>query len=296
MQINLNLHQRFGNRPEQGGWQMPHRFVTQKWLFGLMVSMIVWLAAAIAGFQVFGVPGMLIVFAAGLFVVIYLLLEIVLRMVHLKRRTERDFEQIFAAMGLYAAMKPEWALLPIRGWAASPDLAVLYMELIRDLKPELILELGSGLSSIIATNTLKKNGTGKLISVDNDETFAGITRNNLLKHGLEDGYEIRHAPLESVQWNGQNRNWYSMKTFEDVKDVDLLVIDGPWDGEDTLNRAPALELLKNKLSKNATILIDDALRPNWRKNAIDWAEKNGFLVIPYDLEKGALVLKRVSEA
>jgi predicted O-methyltransferase YrrM len=172
---------------------------------------------------------------------------------------------------------------PTRSWAASPDLLLTIAETITKYRPGLVVELGSGVSTLVAA----KSGARKVISIDNSEEFGGKTAALIKNHKVR-GVEIRIAPLQPYA-NGST--WYDLSKIKDLKKIDLLIIDGPPGSKNPEARYPALAELKDKLSPKAVVIIDDVHRQGERKLADDFARAlpNHHLTI-LDHEKGTAVI------
>lgn len=172
---------------------------------------------------------------------------------------------------------------PTRSWAASPDLLLTITEIVQEIKPGLVVELGSGVSTLVAS----KAGARKIISIDNSGEFGGKTR-DLLKIHKARGVEIRIAELQPYA-NGST--WYDISIIKDLKKIDLLIIDGPPGSKNPEARYPALAEFRDKLSTKAVIIIDDVKRDGERKLAEDFAKSmpNHQLLI-LDHEKGTAVI------
>jgi predicted O-methyltransferase YrrM len=170
-----------------------------------------------------------------------------------------------------------------RSWAASPDLLLTIAETITKYRPGLVVELGSGVSTLVAA----KSGARKVISIDNSEEFGGKTVALIKNHKVR-GVEIRIAPLQPYV-NGST--WYDVSKIKDLKKIDLLIIDGPPGSKNPEARYPALAELKDKLSPKAVVIIDDVHREGERKLADDFARAlpNHHLAI-LDHEKGTAVI------
>lgn len=170
-----------------------------------------------------------------------------------------------------------------RSWAASPDLLLTIAETITKYRPGLVVELGSGVSTLVAA----KSGARKVISIDNSEEFGGKTAALIKNHKVR-GVEIRIAPLQPYA-NGST--WYDVSKIKDLKKIDLLIIDGPPGSKNPEARSPALAELKDKLSPKAVVIIDDVHREGERKLADDFARAlpNHHLAI-LDHEKGTAVI------
>ena len=150
-------------------------------------------------------------------------------------------------------------------------------------KPRLVVELGSGVSTLIVA----KSGAKKIISMDNSEEFADKTRELLKAHSVR-GVEIRVAELAP---HVSGVDWYDTSKFNDLKRIDLLIVDGPPGSKNPNARKPALSELIGRLSPRAVIVIDDVNRDGERELAEAFAEAlpNHVLTI-YPHEKGTAVI------
>ncbi|MDP8207828.1 MAG: class I SAM-dependent methyltransferase [Candidatus Electryonea clarkiae] len=259
----------------------------------MIICLVLWTAITWVAFNKFGFAGFLLMIAVMIFVFLYLLVELLLRSVNQKHTDTMNFEQILNVVGFYTALQPKIPLFQLGRFAVAPDTAALYMHLLQLHKPETIVELGSGTSTIISGYMCQRNGKGRVIAIDDDEHWTQDTRNMLETHGLGENIEVRYAPLVPVEIDGRKFNWYDPKVLEDIKKIDLLLVDGPKDSLDAGNRNPALDLLADRLSENAIVLADDTDRPKWKKKVYEWGEKNGFEVdAPYPNMHETLILKR----
>lgn len=193
------------------------------------------------------------------------------------------YRQIEAYMQLLNLIDFKASIPPTRSWAASPDLLLTIADTIKKYRPGLVVELGSGVSTLVAA----KSGARKVISIDNSEEFGGKTVAMIKDHKVR-GVEVRIAPLQPYA-NGST--WYDTSTIKDLKKIDLLIIDGPPGSKNPEARYPALAELKDKLSAKAVVIIDDVHREGERKLAEDFAKAlpNHHLVI-LDHEKGTAVI------
>lgn len=196
----------------------------------------------------------------------------------------QDYRQLEAFVQLNSLLNFNAPLPSTRGWAGSPDLLLTLAHVVRTFKPKLTVELGSGVSTVV----MAKAGAKKIISFDGSEEFARSTRNLLHAHGAK-GVEVRVTKLSPYKSSGA---WYDPTAFNDIKKIDLLVIDGPQGGDDSNARYPAFDLLLEKLSSKAIIILDDVKRPGERKLAEDFAAAlpNHTLDI-LDHEKGTAVIR-----
>ena len=175
------------------------------------------------------------------------------------------------------------AIPSTRSWAASPYFLLTISEIVKKNKPGLVVELGSGVSTLVAA----KSGARKIVSIDNSDAWGAKTVTLLKEHKVR-GVDVRIAPLRPYA-NGSE--WYDLDAIKDLKKIDLLIVDGPPGSKNPEARYPALQQFKNKLSATAIVIIDDVNRDGERKLAEDFAKAlpNHELTI-LDHEKGTAVI------
>ncbi len=185
-------------------------------------------------------------------------------------RLQRDqTREVEALLQLFRDVAPR-APMPSSGrWALNPTDLLGVLFLIEQQRPRLVLELGSGTSSVWIAYALEKFG-GRLVSIDHEQEFAERTRKLLAAHGLDHVAEVRDTPLRPVTVDGATFSWYDVDGLGDVDDVDLMLVDGPPGGVGPLARYPALHLLRHKLSRTATVVLDDANRPDEKDVLARW--------------------------
>lgn len=205
---------------------------------------------------------------------------------------DNALRQMEALLAIYSAIQPAFPLPHTRGWAASPDLLKKIMETIFLEKPQLVVELGGGASSIIIAYCLKQIGAGRLVTLDHDHKYAELCRRQIAAHGLDDIATIILAPLKKRDINGQTWLWYDCDGMQIDKPIDLLVVDGPPVATQSMARYPALPLLLPKLSPSVTIIMDDGVRDDEKQVIERWKEEiEGLTCTYYNLEKGAFLIK-----
>ena len=181
-----------------------------------------------------------------------------------KEQIWHSYRQSEALQQLFALLKFSAPIPPTRSWAASPDLLLTIADLVRTRKPRLVVELGSGVSTLIVA----KAGARKVISIDNSAEFAEKTREMLKAHKVR-GVDVRVAPLKA---HTSGVDWYDTAKLKDLKNIDLLIIDGPPGSKNPDARKPALKELLNKLSSKAVVVIDDVNRKGEREMAEAFAK------------------------
>ena len=195
-----------------------------------------------------------------------------------------DYRQLEAFVQLNQLIKFTAPLPSTRGWAASPDLLLTLAHVVKTFKPKFVVELGSGISTVV----MSKAGAKRIVSFDGSEEYAQATRNLLGAHGAK-GVEVRTSSLKPYKVSS---GWYDPNAFKDIKKIDLLVIDGPQGGDDSNARHPAFDVLLNKLSPKAIVILDDAKRTGERKLAEDFASALPKHSLDFlDHEKGTAIIR-----
>jgi predicted O-methyltransferase YrrM len=173
------------------------------------------------------------------------------------------------------------------GWAARPETLLALVSEVLDRRPSLVVECGSGASTVWLALALKQLGGGTVVSLEHHEGFAEQTRAALRRCGLEDYAEVRSAPLTDVDVDGVTVPWYSPDALKGLDRVDLLFVDGPPAATGEHARFPAVPLIDVRLATGATVALDDANRPDEDEIVRRWTERG--LSDGRTLERGRMV-------
>ena len=161
------------------------------------------------------------------------------------------------------------------------------------ITPNYVIEAGSGVSTVVIAYCLKRNGKGKIISLDHLQEYADATHEMIDMHELTQYAEVCYAPLKDVQINDEAWLWYDLNYLEIEDEIDLLVVDGPPAATQSLARYPAIPLLFDHLSKDAVFVLDDGRRQNEKDIIKRYENEFPYFKTEYlDFEKGAFVLTR----
>jgi predicted O-methyltransferase YrrM len=180
------------------------------------------------------------------------------------------------------------------GHTVAPDFVQIVNEIIRRNTIESILELGSGLSTILLSAFIKENGLKcDILSLENSEDWVRLIKNEVDKN--INGYtniniEVVYAPLK--KYSNLKDEYYTIESIPKDKKYDLIVIDGP---SKAVQRQYSFQML-NKFIKTKTIFIfdDGDLKPipqsikKWIKVNSDWEARY------YQTVKGTWVIKNKS--
>ena len=171
-------------------------------------------------------------------------------------------------------MLPASDVLPAtRGWAASPDLILVLVDQVITQRPSLIVECGSGASTLWLALALQRFGIdGRIVALDHDPVYARKTRDLLARHGVSGFAEVRDAPLEDLSIADGTWTWYARQAWKDLAGIDLLFVDGPPAATGAKARYPALPLLREALNPVSTVVLDDLVVPDMQETLQLWLD------------------------
>jgi hypothetical protein len=205
----------------------------------------------------------------------------------------RLYTQLESLSWLQRRLAIKGQLPPLRGWAASPDVLLRLHAHIMANRPQVIVEFGSGASTLVIADALRQNSLGQLISIEHSDHYGAQTLRTLQAEGLEGWVDLRIGDLEV--WGGDHLNpedadkpsrWYPLSLLEGIQNVALLWIDGPPGATCLFSRYPALPALADKLSPHAEVWMDDTIRQEEKDICERWAKDHGFELEYFPLEKG----------
>jgi predicted O-methyltransferase YrrM len=212
----------------------------------------------------------------------------------IKNEIKLTFRQLEALQNLSAVLPVNDVLPATRGWAASPDLLMVLVDLVITERPSLVVECGSGASTLWLALAMRRfEIDGRIVALDHDPVFGAKTRDLLARHDVRDLAEVRDAPLESFSLDGDTYSWYARRAWDDLTGIDLLFVDGPPATTGHQARYPALPLLSGSLSPAATAVLDDLVVPDMQNVLRLWLDaypEFSSEILP--LEKQAAVLRK----
>jgi hypothetical protein len=203
------------------------------------------------------------------------------------------FARLEALQNLYAMLPIEHALPASRIYPASPELLLFLVDLVDRHRPKLIVECGSGRSTLCFALAMRQFGIdGKVIALEHLDEYAGQTEELLRRHDVADLAEVRYAPLEDFTFGDDTTPWYARSAWEDIQGTELLLVDGPPAKLGPLARYPAFPFFADRLASGAHIVLDDYERPEERAVLKRWSAENpGRLSVQrIVLEKGAALI------
>jgi predicted O-methyltransferase YrrM len=211
------------------------------------------------------------------------------------RRVDRQGGQAIAVASL--AGRYEYPLRFGNGWALSGDTAVVLVQELVRLRPRLVVELGSGVSTVLVASELKRLGDlGRVISYEHEVDWVADTQRHLAAAGVADAATVLAAPLAPIDVDGRRYDWYSLPADVPAPGtIDLLIVDGPPQSVDAAGspRYPALPVFERLLSERAVVFVDDGDRRGEQQMVDAWlATRPGWTRRTVDTVKGTTILER----
>lgn len=187
-------------------------------------------------------------------------------------KSSRDlYAKVQAQADLRALIEPRAPMPLFGGFALAADTMHMVASRLGEIRPELIVECGSGSSSVWLGYLVERLGVGQVVSLEHDERYLEASRALVRAHGLEKVVQIRHAPLET--WTdraGADSPWYAPHAFQDLTNIGLLLVDGPPGFTGPQARYPAGPLLLPRCQSSAIVILDDTNRSDEESVSRRW--------------------------
>src|SRR5215472_11824499 len=125
----------------------------------------------------------------------------------LKRAVDVLSGNVEALFSIFSIIHLRHPLPPMGRWAVPPDFARILVDVVLDRTRGLV-ELGSGVSTLLCAYCLEKNGGGTIVSVEHENEFVRATRENIRKHHLDQFARVVHAPLRDITLRNRIYSWH----------------------------------------------------------------------------------------
>jgi predicted O-methyltransferase YrrM len=179
--------------------------------------------------------------------------------------------------------------VPLTTWSVSPKEVLHVCNDIVINKRTSIIEFGSGFSTFCIAQLLKNNQLeANFVTIENNIEWAEELNKTLIKMSLDQYVKVIFTPLKNVKDNiskEEQKIWYDTDNLEeslgDISTFDLVIVDGPSGDSTPFARYSAIPFLKDKLSNNFSVFLDDTQRAEEIEIANDWhqilgGEKRGY--------------------
>jgi predicted O-methyltransferase YrrM len=174
--------------------------------------------------------------------------------------------------------------LPTRGWHLRAEAMKLLAGIVAEAGPRLVLELGSGSSTVLLASQCRSAGGGaRVVSVEESPFFAARTRRLLRRHNLLDWVSLVVSPVVGTRIGSWRGYCYELPdsaiaaVMEGAR-ADLVLIDGPmsaWTRRGDC-RYGTLPLIRRWLADRALVIVDDAHRRGERDIIARWTAERLF--------------------
>lgn len=169
------------------------------------------------------------------------------------------------------------------GWGIGHDSVGVLAQVFAAVKPSLVLEFGSGTSTVVlAALAEAQGGSSRVVSLDERDDFAARTRGHLQRLGLSRRATVVVAPVEQRRvgdWQGWCYHPQPSALTRALAGgrADLVFVDGPatWLKRRGDCRFGALLMAHECAGPQAVVIADDAFRRRDRANLHRWATRAG---------------------
>lgn len=196
-------------------------------------------------------------------------------------------KQLEAFLGVQSFLHNGEHIPGMHGWPISPDFALYMIELIDQNDYDLIIEFGSGTSTVLIAKALvritarRQNKVATVqVAFEHLQQYYAQTQAHLQQAGLIEHVQLVLAPLQPYSApNGNTYSYYSCqdtlaemaKHFPEKNLRILIIVDGPPGKTGKNARYPALPTALTHFKKsNIDILLDDYIRDDEKEIVDMW--------------------------
>lgn len=198
------------------------------------------------------------------------------------------YNRIDALMSIHKLIEPKLPLPVMSDWAVSSDYGLLLISRLFNNAGD-VIDIGSGITTLLAAYVLKMRGKGKVYSLEHDPHYYDQTLRWLNEHELHDYVNLFLCPLKNHKINEETWLWYDISKARLPKAPRLISVDGPPSNTQLLARYPAIPLLNKRITKDTIILLDDAGRQDEKTIGERWVAEYGLQSEHIKNHKGTLV-------
>jgi hypothetical protein len=199
------------------------------------------------------------------------------------RQARESLAQLESFVRLQTYMGPDLLLPDMHGWPISPDLGVLLIRLLEAMEYDLIVEFGSGSSTLIIAEVLRRKAqkTGihtPFVSFEHLETYFSHTQSLLKQAEHLSSVLLVHAPLVEMQIDKSIFPYYNESLVRTALEKYqpkriFALVDGPPANTGPLARFPAFSILSRVLpTADLHFLMDDYNREDEKTIVDQWLQ------------------------
>lgn len=186
------------------------------------------------------------------------------------RDLDRFYDRLESLFALYRDLRFEKGLPALRHHSESPEFLREVVTHLLQQKPEHVLELGSGVSTLVFARAMQRNGTGHVVTVEHEPFYAQQLKKWLREYKLEKWVTVIEAELTDYSIDDRKYRWYTLNDIP-VQPFDVIIADGRLAKESRCGRYPTLPLLQNRLGENSIVFVENVDDVNEREVLIRWS-------------------------
>ena len=196
------------------------------------------------------------------------------------KQLNTTYDRIDALMSIHNIIELNAPLPIMHDWRVSSDYAHATLSSLIEKGEGSVIDVGSGISTLLFGYGVKKNGSGKVIALEHSEEYFEKSKALIKLHKLEDYCELYYCPLKEYDLEGEKWLWYDISDIEFPNDITLISVDGPPGGTQYMARYPAVPLMINYITKKTLVYLDDSNREEEKLSVERWNKefslKNNF--------------------
>ena len=178
---------------------------------------------------------------------------------------DRLYERVSAAVQIQGALNGLPVVRPMPGWALSSDAIVQVLCDLQERVEPVLVEFGSGQSTVIFAAWFRARGRGRFISIEHDPAHAEAMRRQLEAAKLASFVDLQVMPLVDRAAIDGLPSCKSYALPDPFPSFDVVLVDGPsyFFGEST--RYHPLKWALERLNAGGAAYLDDTIRPQEKR-------------------------------
>lgn len=205
----------------------------------------------------------------------------------------RDYQATFVRFrGWPDWIRPALEALPprfITEYSLGPEVAHWLAAVLAARRPTVIVECGSGISTVLIGLVLRHQGyaPGDVVfhSLEGERRWLETTRAAAAQLDVDAYARMHHTPIVPHAWSGGQDHAFDLAAVDGLAAVDLLLIDAP---PAAFGRRGVLPSLAGSLAEGALVLLDDAARDEEQEAVDAWVDAGIVRLLGYAPVGGGL--------
>jgi predicted O-methyltransferase YrrM len=192
-------------------------------------------------------------------------------------KLEKSWHAVERALAAAPAVDLRWleSLPPDDGWMLAPDALRFVAALVEELRPQHVLELGSGVSTRMLARAASAVGDCRVSSLENDPLQTAAASEAITRDGLAKTASVQFAPLVARVRGGKTLPSFHFDpaALASPEPFGLVLVDGP--PAALGGREGVLYQFLELTEPGSLFVVDDASREQERAALAAWADNLG---------------------